>query len=164
MSMPVPFTGCYLIYTPHFSVECGHSFCAPCLRQWFRAKLGERIARIPYLLRRTGDVYNCRVVPNKDDHLAYLLAILARYRVHCPRKLLSYPCPICRATVTLAPIESLTLKTLIAEAELAARVEHQDADRVNEAGVATSGYFNGLFFNLTLALNPPHLPLSRLFH
>lgn len=122
-----------------------------------------RLGRIPYLLRRNGDTYNCRVTPRDGDHLAYLLAVLGRYRLHSPRVLLAYPCPTCRRNITVAPIESLALKEMIAEVEAAIGVQHAIGAQVDEGGVVTSGYFDGLFYDLDLALRPPRLPLSRLF-
>lgn len=144
-------------------LRCGHSFCAPCIRQWFRSKLSAKLSRIPYLLKRDGDIYNCRMTPRGSDHLAYLLAVLGQYRLHSPRILLTYPCPTCRRNITVAPIESLAFKEMIAEVETATGLQHTMDARVDEGGVITSGYFDGLFYDLDLALRPPRLPLSRLF-
>lgn len=147
---------------PHVSLGCGHSFCAPCIRQWFKTKLAARLSRISYLQRRIGDTYNCRVPPNNEAHLAYLLAVLTHYQTHDVQRILDYPCPTCRASTTVPPVESLSMKTLIREVE-GAIGGHSVDDRANEDGVTTLGYFNSLFSRIDLVMNTPALPRSRRF-
>lgn len=52
---------------------------------------------------------------------------------------------------------------MVTEVEAAIGVQHMFGVHADEGGVATSGYFDGLFYDLDLALKPPRLPLSRLF-
>lgn len=103
-------------------------------------------------------------MPEDEGHLAYLLAVLTHYQTHNVQKIFTYPCPTCRRSTTVPPVEGLAMKELIEGIEAAIGVKHLVDDRVNEDGVTSLGYFDGLFFRIELVMNSPALPRSRRFN
>ncbi|KAK7024298.1 E3 ubiquitin ligase [Paramarasmius palmivorus] len=103
---------------PFVVPECGHSFCFPCLEQWFSEALNahkqanprwdsddRESFRLPSGLRRA-----VRSAKDASDILPLLLD-------QAPQQP-AYTCPGCRQQVRFRPVENFSLKTILRHAAL----------------------------------------------
>ena len=111
--------------------DCGHTFCQPCLRDWFNTSLTQFLATNPHLR-------HMQALPQ---------AALYQQAPH-------YTCPTCRTTVKSSPVEVFALKALVRTIATAAGESSpkkppaaaQHGGGMNRAqGVHTPGPWDGFF-------------------
>ncbi|KAF9819176.1 hypothetical protein IEO21_02347 [Rhodonia placenta] len=104
---------CTLKMWAPYTLPCGHTFCQPCLTDWFNTTLAQHITNNPH--------YNPAVVaalratlngPNVPAGLrrTYEAQIALLEHQHPPP---SYTCPTCRTVCRTKPVEVYTLKSVV---------------------------------------------------
>lgn len=87
-------------------MQCGHTFCAECLRRWFKQCI--RTALRVQMTRRNGGLFAnawLRAEELDDSQIADVLQFLRR-------RTLPYACPTCRQEVTLHPTKVYLLEDI----------------------------------------------------
>lgn len=94
------------------SLECGHSFCAPCLRRHFVSFLTKSLARLIDLDHTKHHQRSCQSIPKTTSSLVKLVKCVRHHRL-VPEQFFRYPCPVCARLSGTQPVINYTLRSLL---------------------------------------------------
>lgn len=125
--------------TVHSRPGCGHVFCAPCLRDYFRSELEAKLKTRPFISLYNTSLYDCQKAPLNMPHLRRTIVALQGDGLN-PLAVFTYRCPLCRHETFTAPGEVVAMTNF-----LASRLFTPEGGRHDGLGIPASKYFEGLF-------------------
>ncbi|KAH6902219.1 hypothetical protein BKA70DRAFT_1435376 [Coprinopsis sp. MPI-PUGE-AT-0042] len=151
---------CLDVVAHPFSIACGHSYCAPCLREYIAVEL--RVKKLPAIQedRIVGHKHHpsaCSTVPST---LAQLLSLEEAIEDHGfnAAETLAYPCPECKQAFHTAPHRNEALGRLLSgvfklHKDRIAATGRSIASNLLPANVFSDEPFLGLFHSSTRTVN-----------
>jgi hypothetical protein len=119
--------------------SCGHTFCALCIRECFRAKLVNNLSRF----RQENDVMENMPLPKTSAQRRKLTRLITSYGGDSAM-IFTYQCPQCRGIVKEAPVMAYQLRSLLSATRAVLSDANDDILPTVELPV-TSTFFNSLF-------------------
>ncbi|EKM54219.1 uncharacterized protein PHACADRAFT_257913 [Phanerochaete carnosa HHB-10118-sp] len=107
---------CYEKMWQPYSLACGHTFCRPCLQDWFSTELAKHMGTHPDYSPVPQIPRQYREFLRRHDLQPYQRTQLMRQiqRLYDSVAHPDYTCPTCRKPVTSKPIEAFTVKNIVA--------------------------------------------------
>lgn len=127
------------IYNPVILVNCGHTFCASCIREHFHESLRKKLANFC----KEKSIYVTLSPSTTLVQMQELSRIITAYAGDVS-KIFSYQCPQCRGCVTKPPILVYQFRSLVSEARTALSEYMNDTDG-NPSDEVPVAFFDGFF-------------------
>ncbi|KAF6750136.1 hypothetical protein DFP72DRAFT_851828 [Ephemerocybe angulata] len=135
---------CLAIMLKPFSLGCGHTLCARCIRETFDFALKSNLKRFIHAQSHDGhSLATCQRVPTKKEDRVRLCRAIKSHG-EAPEDVLAFECPICWAPVVRSPSPNYLLTTHFNELR-DILADHLDSSKFDIELEAPSYLFNGLF-------------------